>query len=77
MEDSERTFTELIRFIEKKQSEVSDVIRAQERAELAQTAEVVVQMEKEIADLKSKQAKLEKLSHTSGYVHFLQVTSQV
>lgn len=77
MEDSERIFTELILSIKKQQSEVTEVIRAQEKAELAQTAEVVAQLETEIADLKSKQVKLEKLSHTNGYVHFLQVTSQV
>lgn len=77
MEDSERIFAELILSIEKRRSEVTEVIRAQEKAELAHTSEVVAQLEKEIADIKRRQAELEKLSQTSGYVHFLQVTSQV
>ncbi|KAF4070930.1 hypothetical protein AMELA_G00279210 [Ameiurus melas] len=72
VEDSERIFAELLLSIEKRRSEVTELIRAQEKAELAQTAEVLKQLEQEIADLKKRQAELEKLSQTSGYVHFLQ-----
>ncbi|KAF7690140.1 tripartite motif-containing protein 16-like isoform X2 [Silurus meridionalis] len=72
VEDTEKIFNELLMSIEKRRSEVTNLIRAQEKAELAQTAEVLKQLETEIADVKKKQAQLEKLSQTSGYVHFLQ-----
>ncbi|XP_026800144.1 tripartite motif-containing protein 16-like isoform X1 [Pangasianodon hypophthalmus] len=72
VEDSDKVFAELLLSIEKRRSEVTELIRAQEKAELAQTAEVIKQLEQEIADLKRRQAGLEKLSQTTGYVHFLQ-----
>lgn len=74
VEDCDRIFAELLLSIEKRRSEVTELIRAQEKAELAQTAEAVEQLEQEIADLKRKQDDLEKLSQTKRYVHFLQVT---
>ena len=77
MEDSERIFTELIRSIEKKRSEVTELIRAQEEAELSGAEELLEQLEQEIADLKRRDTELEQLSHTEDHIHFLQVTSTV
>ncbi|KAK3516495.1 hypothetical protein QTP70_019884 [Hemibagrus guttatus] len=72
MKDSEKIFAELLVSIEKRQSEVTEMFRAQEKAELAQAAGVQQQLEQEIADVKKRQTELEKLSQTSGYIHFLQ-----
>uniref|UniRef100_A0AAR2J995 Tripartite motif-containing protein 16-like n=1 Tax=Pygocentrus nattereri TaxID=42514 RepID=A0AAR2J995_PYGNA len=72
VEDSERIFTELIRSIEKKRSEVTELIRAQEEAELSRAEELLEQLEQEIADLKRREAELEQLSHTEDHVQFLQ-----
>ncbi|KAL6485681.1 hypothetical protein MHYP_G00050730 [Metynnis hypsauchen] len=72
VEDSERIFTELICSIEKKRSEVTELIRAQEKAELSGAEELIEQLEKEIADLKRRDTELEQLSHTEDHIHFLQ-----
>ena len=74
MEDSERIFTELIRSIEKKRSEVTELIRAQEEAELSGAEELLEKLEQEMADLKRRHTELEQLSHTEDHIHFLQVT---
>ncbi|KAL7888910.1 hypothetical protein AOLI_G00038840 [Acnodon oligacanthus] len=72
VEDSERIFTELICSIEKKYSEVTELIRAQEEAELSGAEELIEQLEQEIADIKRRDTELEQLSHTEDHVHFLQ-----
>ncbi|XP_017553235.2 E3 ubiquitin/ISG15 ligase TRIM25-like [Pygocentrus nattereri] len=72
VEDSERIFTELICSIEKKRSEVTELIRAQEKTELSGAEELIEQLEQEIADLKTRDTELEQLSHTEDHIHFLQ-----
>ncbi|KAI4891057.1 hypothetical protein NFI96_003441, partial [Prochilodus magdalenae] len=72
VEDSERIFTQLIRSIEKKRSEVTELIRAQERTELSRAEEVLEKLEQEIADLKRRDTELEQLEHTEDHIQFLQ-----
>ncbi|KAL7838785.1 hypothetical protein AOLI_G00271890 [Acnodon oligacanthus] len=72
VEDSERIFTELIRSIEKKRSEVTELIRAQEEAELSGAEELLEKLKQEIADLQRRHTELEQLSHTEDHIHFLQ-----
>ncbi|XP_041956516.1 tripartite motif-containing protein 16-like [Alosa sapidissima] len=71
VEDSERIFTEMIRSIERRRSEVTELIRAQEKAEVSRAEEHLKQLEQEIAELKRRDAELEQLSHTENHVHFL------
>ncbi|KAF5895480.1 tripartite motif-containing protein 16-like, partial [Clarias magur] len=72
VDESERIFTELISLMEKKRSEVTELIRAQEKAELSRAERPLKQLEQEIADLKRRVTELEQLSHTHDHVHFLQ-----
>ncbi|KAJ8276913.1 hypothetical protein GJAV_G00069300 [Gymnothorax javanicus] len=72
VEDSERIFTELIRSIKKRCSEVKQLIRDQEKAEVKLADKLLEQLEEEIAELKSRDAELEQLSHTEDHIHFLQ-----
>ncbi|XP_060738772.1 tripartite motif-containing protein 16-like [Tachysurus vachellii] len=74
VEDNERIFTELISFMEKKRSEVTEMIRAQEKAELSRAEPLLEQLEEEIDDLQRRVTEMEKLSHTHDHIHFLQVT---
>ncbi|KAI5094577.1 finTRIM family, member 14 [Silurus meridionalis] len=67
MEDSEKIFTELISSMEKKRSEVMEMIRAQEEAELSRNKQLLEQLEQEITDL---QRRVTELSHPD--IHFLQ-----
>ncbi|XP_036374410.1 E3 ubiquitin/ISG15 ligase TRIM25-like, partial [Megalops cyprinoides] len=72
VEDSERIFTELIRSIERRRSEMKELIRDQEKAAASQAEILLEQLEQEIAELKRKDAELEQLSHTEDHIHFLQ-----
>uniref|UniRef100_A0AAR2LSD9 Tripartite motif-containing protein 16-like n=1 Tax=Pygocentrus nattereri TaxID=42514 RepID=A0AAR2LSD9_PYGNA len=72
VEDSERIFTELIRSIEKKRSEVTKLIRTQEKNKLRQTEELLKNLQQEIDDLKRRNTELEQLSVTEDHIHFLQ-----
>ncbi|XP_036416738.1 tripartite motif-containing protein 16-like [Colossoma macropomum] len=72
VEDTERIWTELICSIEKKRSELTELIRAQEEAELSAAEELLEKLEQEIADLKRRNAELEQLSLTEDHIHFLQ-----
>ncbi|KAJ8278348.1 hypothetical protein GJAV_G00086660, partial [Gymnothorax javanicus] len=72
VEDSERIFTELIRSIERRCSEVKELIRDQEKAEISRIEGLLERLEQEIAELRRRDAELEQLSHTEDHIHFLQ-----
>ena len=74
MEDSERIWTELISSMEEKRSEVTELIRAQEKAELRAAGELLEKLQQEISDLRRRNTELEQLSLTEDHAHFLQVT---
>ncbi|XP_062398858.1 tripartite motif-containing protein 16-like [Sardina pilchardus] len=77
IEDSERTFTEMIHSIERRRSEVKELIRAQEKAEVNRAEGIRKQLEQEIAELKRRDAELEQLSHTEDHIHFLKTVQSV
>ncbi|XP_035593808.1 E3 ubiquitin/ISG15 ligase TRIM25-like [Oncorhynchus keta] len=72
LSDSERTLTELILFIERRRSEVNELIRAQEEAEVSRAKRRLQQLEQEVAELKRRDTELKQLSHTEDNIHFLQ-----
>ncbi|KAM6949529.1 E3 ubiquitin-protein ligase TRIM16-like [Aplochiton taeniatus] len=72
VDDSERISTELILSIEKKRSEVKELIRDQQRTAVSQAEGLLGQLEQEIAELRRRDAELEQLSHTDDHIHFLQ-----
>ncbi|XP_042564225.1 tripartite motif-containing protein 16-like isoform X2 [Clupea harengus] len=77
VEDSERIFTEMIRSIERRSSEVKELIRAQEKAEVSRAEGLLKRLEQEIAELKRRDADLEHLSHTEDHIHFLKTFKSV
>ncbi|XP_038838223.1 tripartite motif-containing protein 16-like [Salvelinus namaycush] len=72
VEDSDQIFTELIRSIERRSSEVKELIRAQEKAQVSQAEGLLEQLKQEIAELRKRRTELEQLSHTEDHIHFLQ-----
>ena len=74
MQDSDKIFTEMIRSIERRRSEVKELIRDQEKAEVSQAEGLLKRLEQEIAELKRRDAELEQLSHTEDDIHFLKVS---
>ncbi|XP_045068691.1 tripartite motif-containing protein 16-like [Coregonus clupeaformis] len=72
VEDSDTIFTELIHSIERRRSEVKELISAQEKAQVSQAEGLLEQLEQEIAELRKRSTELEQLSHTEDHIHFLQ-----
>ncbi|XP_027893459.1 E3 ubiquitin/ISG15 ligase TRIM25-like, partial [Xiphophorus couchianus] len=64
VEDSEKIFTELIRLLQKRSSDVKQQIRSQQETEVSRVKDVQEKLEQEITELKRKDAELEQLSHT-------------
>ncbi|KAL2085736.1 hypothetical protein ACEWY4_019056 [Coilia grayii] len=71
VENSERIFTEVIRSIERRRSEVTKLIRDQERADVSRAEELMETLEQEIAELKRRVAELEQFSQSENNIHFL------
>ncbi|XP_072563539.1 tripartite motif-containing protein 16-like protein isoform X2 [Paramormyrops kingsleyae] len=72
VEDSERIFTEMIFSIERRRSEVTKLIRDQEKAAVSQAEGDMERLKQEIDELKRRHSELEQLSHTEDHIHFLQ-----
>ncbi|XP_029932269.1 E3 ubiquitin/ISG15 ligase TRIM25-like, partial [Myripristis murdjan] len=73
VENSEKIFSELLRLLEKRRSDVKQQIRSQQEAEMSCAEELEEKMKQEIAELRRKDAELVQLSHTENHTHFLQV----
>ncbi|XP_063050780.1 E3 ubiquitin/ISG15 ligase TRIM25-like [Engraulis encrasicolus] len=71
VEESERMFGEMIRSIERRRSEVTELIRAQEKAEVSRAEGLLKRLEQEIAELKKTDAEMEQLSLTQDPIYFL------
>ncbi|XP_051989288.1 tripartite motif-containing protein 16-like [Xyrauchen texanus] len=72
VEDNEWIFTELIRSIERRRSEVTQLIRDQEKAAVSRAEGLLERLKQEIDDLRRRDTELEQLSHTEDLIHFLQ-----
>ncbi|XP_043954685.1 tripartite motif-containing protein 16-like [Gambusia affinis] len=70
VEDSEKIFTELIRLLQKRSSDVKQQIRSQQETEVSHIKDLQEKLKEEIADLKWKDAELEQLSHTEDHNQF-------
>ncbi|XP_027876186.1 tripartite motif-containing protein 16-like [Xiphophorus couchianus] len=71
VEDSEKIFTELIRLLQKRSSDVKQQIKFQQETEVSRVKDVQEKLEQEITELKRKDAELEQLSHTEDHNQFL------
>ncbi|XP_055073675.2 tripartite motif-containing protein 16 [Misgurnus anguillicaudatus] len=72
VENSERIFAELILFIKRSRSEVTQLIRNQETAAVNRAEELLDRLKEEIDDLRRRDADIEELSHTDDHIYFLQ-----
>ncbi|KAM4556177.1 tripartite motif-containing protein 16-like [Fundulus diaphanus] len=71
VEDSEKIFTQLIRLIQKRSSDVKQQIRSQQETELSRVKELQEKLEQEITELKRKDAELKQFSDTEDHNQFL------
>ncbi|XP_013883337.1 tripartite motif-containing protein 16 [Austrofundulus limnaeus] len=70
-EDSEKIFTQLIRLIQKRSSDVKQQLRSQQETEVSRVKELQEKLEQEMTELKRKDGQLEQLSHTEDHNQFL------
>ncbi|KAM4557395.1 tripartite motif-containing protein 16-like [Fundulus diaphanus] len=71
VKDSEKIFTQLIRLIQKRSSDVKQQIRSQQVTEGSRVKELQEKLEQEITELKRKDAELKQLSDTEDHNQFL------
>ncbi|KAM6908911.1 LOW QUALITY PROTEIN: tripartite motif-containing protein 16-like [Xenentodon cancila] len=71
VKDSEKIFTEMIRLIQKRRSDVEQQVRSQQETEVRRAKDLQEELEQEITDLKKKDDELEKLSETEDHTQFL------
>ncbi|XP_044224392.1 tripartite motif-containing protein 16-like [Thunnus albacares] len=71
VEDSEKIFTELIRLIQERSSDVKQQIRSQQENEVSRVKELQEKLEQEITELKRKDTELKQFSHTEDNNQFL------
>ncbi|XP_056302283.1 tripartite motif-containing protein 16-like [Danio aesculapii] len=72
VDHTERIFTQLICWIERSRSELTQMIRDGEKTAVSGAEERLERLEQEINDLRRRNAELEQLSHTEDHIHFLQ-----
>ncbi|XP_053170907.1 tripartite motif-containing protein 16-like, partial [Scomber japonicus] len=71
VEDSEKIFTQLIRLLQKRSSDVKQQIRSQQETEVSGVKELQEKLQQDITELKRKDAELKQLSHTEDHNQFL------
>uniref|UniRef100_A0A3B3S3Y2 RING-type domain-containing protein n=1 Tax=Paramormyrops kingsleyae TaxID=1676925 RepID=A0A3B3S3Y2_9TELE len=67
----------MILSIERRRSEVTKLIRDQEKAAVSQAEGDMERLKQDIDELKRRHSELEQLSHTEDHIHVLQVTEQL
>ncbi|XP_016104686.1 E3 ubiquitin-protein ligase TRIM39-like [Sinocyclocheilus grahami] len=70
-------FTDLIRSIERCQSELLKMMEEQQKAAEKQAEDLIKELQQEITDLKRRNTELEQLSHTDDHLHLLQMFSSL
>ncbi|XP_067282635.1 E3 ubiquitin-protein ligase TRIM39-like [Pseudorasbora parva] len=68
-------FTDLIRSIERCQTELLEMMEEKQKALEKQEEELIEELEQEITELKMRNTELEQLSHTEDHLHLLQIYS--
>ncbi|XP_018534397.1 tripartite motif-containing protein 16-like [Lates calcarifer] len=71
LRNTDKVFSELIRNIEKRVSDVREKIKSRQKTEVNRYKKVREKVQQEIAELKRKDAELEKLSRSVDHTHFL------
>ncbi|XP_072525090.1 tripartite motif-containing protein 16-like [Salminus brasiliensis] len=72
LQESDKIFNEMIRSIERRRSEVQDLIKAQEKVAVSRAEAFLKQLEEEVAELRRTDEELQQLSLTDDHIHFLQ-----
>ncbi|KAJ7984606.1 hypothetical protein DPEC_G00356520 [Dallia pectoralis] len=72
VDENEKIFSELIQALQRMHSEMNELIRAQEKAEVSRAEGLLEQLELELAKRKRIYVELKQLSNIEDHIHFLQ-----
>ncbi|XP_067301577.1 E3 ubiquitin-protein ligase TRIM39-like isoform X2 [Pseudorasbora parva] len=70
-------FTDLIRSIERCQSELMEMMEEQQKAAEKRAEDLIEELEQEITELKRRNTEIEQLSHTDDHLHLIQMNSSL
>ncbi|KAK9954733.1 hypothetical protein ABG768_016779 [Culter alburnus] len=70
-------FTDLIRSIERCQSELLKMMEEQQKAAEKQAEDLIKELQQEITELKKRNTELEQISHTDDHLHLIQMCSSL
>lgn len=73
LQECEKTFSDMIRSIERMQQEMAKLITSNKRAALNNAEGHMERLSHEIADLKGRDKEITQLSRTEDHIHFIQV----
>ncbi|XP_028304298.1 E3 ubiquitin-protein ligase TRIM16-like [Gouania willdenowi] len=71
VEHSEQMFTELIRLLHQRSSELEKEVRSKQQTEVSAVRARQEKLEQEISELKKRDAELQQLSHTEDHIQFV------
>ncbi|XP_059214023.1 E3 ubiquitin/ISG15 ligase TRIM25-like [Centropristis striata] len=71
VKNSEKVFTQLVRLIKNRSSDVKQQIRSRQKTEVSRARVVQEKLQQELAELRRKDTELQKLSHTEDHTEFL------
>lgn len=77
LQECEKMFADMMRYIERMQQEMSKLISANKRAALSNAEGHMERLTHEIADLKRRDNEITQLSRTEDHIHFIQVTDNM
>ncbi|KAE8284800.1 Tripartite motif-containing protein 16 Estrogen-responsive B box protein [Larimichthys crocea] len=72
VKNSEKIFTQQVRLIKNRSSDVKQQIRSQQKTEVSPAKDLQEKLQQEITELRRKDAELEQLSNTDDHIQFLQ-----
>lgn len=75
--ESVEVFSNLLRFMERKQAELVELIQRKQAAAELRAERLITELQLEITELERKRREMEQLSHTEDHLHLLQVRPHV
>ncbi|XP_025761432.1 E3 ubiquitin/ISG15 ligase TRIM25 [Oreochromis niloticus] len=73
VKSNDELFDKLISSIQQKHASMKELIETRQKTAVADTKDLQMQLEEEIAKLSRRDADLEQLSHTADHIHFIQI----
>ncbi|XP_056259708.1 E3 ubiquitin/ISG15 ligase TRIM25-like [Seriola aureovittata] len=71
VKNTEKIFTQLVRLLKNRSSDVKQQIRSRQKSEVSRAKELQEKLQKELVELRRRDTELERLLHTEDHIQFL------